>query len=55
MLPDKWRKHVLCIDCFIEEIDNVLDKRMPLTLKDFDFIGIIGKRLKLIMLDRNPR
>lgn len=56
MLPEQWRNRVLCVDCFIEEIDLVLDKRLELTLDDFDFIAFVGNRLQATIWDsRNPR
>lgn len=40
-LPTKWRDHVLCIECFLEE----LEKEAPtqeIHLSDFFFLGIVG-------------
>jgi len=52
MLPEKWRNKALCVDCFTEEMDNLLDGMKPLRLEDFNFIGIIGNKLRLVILDR---
>lgn len=41
MLPTKWRDQVLCIECFLEE----LEKEVPtqeIYLSDFFFLGIVG-------------
>ena len=41
MLPKMWQNHVLCFECFLEELEkSAPDKR--LSLNDFYFLGVVG-------------
>jgi len=41
MLPGVWQNHVLCFECFLEELEKVVpSKRLSLT--DFYFLGVVG-------------
>lgn len=41
LLPGVWQNHVLCFECFLEELERAVpDKR--LSLNDFFFLGIVG-------------
>lgn len=40
-LPEKWHNKVLCIDCFLEELEKVFPKQ-KISLNDFYFMGILG-------------
>lgn len=52
-LPTKWQDHVLCIECFLEELDKVeIDQK--LNSSDFAFMVIIGDHLLGTLIDRNP-
>jgi len=55
LLPEKWISKALCIDCFIEEIDGVLGDVHKLSLRDFDYIGIVGNKLRMTILDKKPK
>jgi len=40
-LPERWQNRVLCIECFLEE----LEKECPdqeIRLSDFAFLGVVG-------------
>lgn len=52
-LPDHWLNHVLCIECFLEELEKASsDQRF--SLSDFAFLGIAGtKNFGGILID-NP-
>jgi hypothetical protein len=53
-LPEKWINHVLCIECFLEELEKASpDQRFELS--DFAFIGIVGERFKGGILIDNPK
>lgn len=42
-LPDRWHNHVLCIECFLEELEKTSpDQRFGLL--DFSFLGIVGNK-----------
>lgn len=53
MLPTKWHNHVLCIECFLEELENT-SFRHHFSLEDFGFLGIIGKSFDGILVDEFP-
>jgi len=40
-LPEKWRKHCLCIECFSEELENEAPGQQ-ISLNDFFLLGIVG-------------
>lgn len=40
-LPEKWRDQILCMECFLEELEKV-SPTQKIYLDDFFFIGIIG-------------
>lgn len=41
LLPDQWMNHVLCFECFLEELEKVAPEKQ-LSLNDFFFMGVIG-------------
>ncbi len=51
ILPKYWRNRVLCVDCFIEEMDLALDKGLKLSLDDFEFIAFVGDKLRATIRD----
>jgi hypothetical protein len=40
-LPTKWRDQVLCIECFLEELEKEVPSQQ-ISLNDFFFLGIVG-------------
>ena len=40
LMPEKWINHVLCIECFLEELEQV-DREQIIRLSDFAFLGLI--------------
>ena len=40
-LPEKWRDRVLCIECFLEELEHVATDQ-KISLLDFHFLAIVG-------------
>ena len=40
-LPDQWRDGVLCIECFLEELEKERHNQ-EICLTDFRFLGIVG-------------
>ena len=40
-LPQQWVDHVLCIECFLEELEKVSPDQC-IDLSDFAFLGIVG-------------
>jgi len=56
-LPTKWNNKVLCIECFLEEIEKVSPNE-KIELDKFNFLGIVGINAENnnfggILLDRN--
>lgn len=52
-LPNEWIDHVLCIECFLEELektspDQIFDR------SDFAFMAIVGARFRGKALIDNP-
>lgn len=40
LMPEKWINHVLCIECFTEELSKVAPD-IKITLEDFSFLGML--------------
>jgi hypothetical protein len=52
-LPIKWQNHVLCIECFLEELEKTSpDQRFDAS--DFAFMAIVGERFLGKALIDNP-
>lgn len=53
LVPLVWRKHVLCIECFLKVLDE-RGENLRIDLADFVFMGIVGQYLDgPIFLDKN--
>lgn len=40
-LPKKWQNRVLCIECFLDELEKE-SPRHEFNLSDFRFLGVVG-------------
>ena len=40
-LPDNWRDKILCMECFLEELEPIAPDQ-EINLNDFAFLGIVG-------------
>lgn len=40
-LPDKWQNHVLCLNCFLEELEKVSPDE-EISWKTFNYLAFIG-------------
>ena len=52
-LPIEWQNHVLCIECFIEELEKT-SPNQRIELSDFNFLGIVGEGMIGGILVDNP-
>lgn len=43
-LSDKWINRVLCIECFLEELEDI-EPNQKFYLSDFAFLGVVGDHL----------
>ncbi len=57
MLPGTWQNHVLCFECFLEELETAAPGKR-LSLNDFYFLGVVGTDNSMfggIFLDSDSR
>lgn len=58
LIPEKWHNRVLCIECFLELLEENIVGKLKISLEDFEFLGIAGldiEKLSGVLLDRNPK
>jgi len=51
MLPEEWQNSVLCIECFLEIMDDTLTDILELTPDDFYFVGAVCRKVLCIFLE----
>ncbi len=52
-LPIEWQNHVLCIECFLEELEKTTPYQQ-FYASDFAFMAIVGERFSGKALIDNP-
>lgn len=52
-LPEEWQNHVLCIECFLEELEKMSPDQI-FDISDFAFLAIVGERFRGKALIDNP-
>jgi len=50
-LPEKWHDKCLCIECFLEEMDETLEEDVVFGLPSVRFMGVVGDKIKARLFD----